>query len=225
MAASSPIVFLFDVDNTLLDNDRVTADLGGYLDQHFGAEARKEYFANFESLRRELGYADYLGALQRYRNGHPRNVRLLSLSAFLIDYPFADRRYPRALDGLKKCRASYTTAILSDGDVVFQPRKVRRSGIHEAVDGNVMIYIHKELELDDVEQRYPAEHYVFVDDKPRLVKAIKKYWGDRVTTVLPRQGHYAAEIGPNDPPPADIMIDRIGDFSVDEITRAALRPD
>jgi FMN phosphatase YigB (HAD superfamily) len=227
MPGVSSLVFLFDVDNTLLDNDRVTADLGSYLDQHFGLQARQEYFSIFETLRGELGYADYLGALQRYRTAHPRDVRLLNLSAFLIDYPFADRLYPSALDVLKKCRAIHPTAILSDGDVVFQPHKVRRSGIYDAVAGNVMIYIHKEQMLDDVEQRYPAEHYVFVDDKPRLAGAIKKYWGDRVTTVLPRQGHYATEISPNDPSPADVMIDHIGDLveiSVDDLKRIALRP-
>ena len=159
-------------------------------------DARKEYFDIFESLRSQLGYADYLGALQQYRIAHPRHVRLLDLSAFLIDYPFADRLYPGALDVLKKCAEKYPTAILSDGDVVFQPRKVRRAGIYDAVAGNVMIYIHKEQELEDVERRYPSDHYVFVDDKPRLTIAIKKYWRDRVTTVLPRQGHYAAEISP-----------------------------
>jgi FMN phosphatase YigB (HAD superfamily) len=217
--AKAPIVFLFDVDNTLLDNDRVTADLAAYLDEHFGAGARKEYFAIFESLRNELGYADYLGALQRYRIAHPEEVRLLNLSSFLIDYPFADRLYVGAIDLLYRCRDEYPTAILSDGDVVFQPRKIRQAGIHAAVAGQVMIYIHKEEELADVERRYPAERYVFVDDKPRLIRAIKNYWGPKVTTIWPRQGHYAAEIGNGTLAEADVTIEKIGDLRIGEIIR------
>jgi FMN phosphatase YigB (HAD superfamily) len=213
----APIVFLFDVDNTLLDNDRVTADLEAYLDEHFGGVARKEYFGIFETLRNELGYADYLGALQRYRVAHPEEVRVLNLSTFLIDYPFADRLYAGAIDLLYKCRDQYPTAILSDGDVVFQPRKIRQAGIHAAVAGQVMIYIHKELELADVEKRYPAERYVFVDDKPRLIRAIKKYWGECVTTVWPRQGHYAAEIGDGVLPEADVTIDHIAELNADRL--------
>jgi FMN phosphatase YigB (HAD superfamily) len=208
-----PLVFLFDVDNTLIDNDRITRDLSNHLEEDFGKEIRDRYFIIFEELRRELGYADYLGALQRYRNEHPLDVRLLRMSSYLIDYPFPDRLYPQALEVIKHCRAWGTAAILSDGDVVFQPRKVKQSGIHAAVDGHVLIYIHKEQSLADVEQRYPAQHYIFVDDKPRLVAAIKSHWKNRVTTIMPRQGHYAL-----DPKalaqfaPADIIIDHIADL-------------
>jgi FMN phosphatase YigB (HAD superfamily) len=210
---TEPLVFLFDVDNTLIDNDRITRDLSNHLEEDFGKEIRDRYFIIFEELRRELGYADYLGALQRYRNEHPLDVRLLRMSSYLIDYPFPDRLYPQALEVIKHCRAWGTAAILSDGDVVFQPRKVKQSGIHAAVDGHVLIYIHKEQSLDDVEQRYPAQHYIFVDDKPRLVAAIKSHWKNRVTTIMPRQGHYAL-----DPKalaqfaPADIIIDHIADL-------------
>ena len=206
-------MFLFDVDNTLLDNDRIVADIAGHLETRFGAESRRDYFAIFETLRTELGYADYLGALQRYRVEHPRDVRLLDMSAFLIDYPFADRLYPLVLEVIDRCRRWGTVVIVSDGDVVFQPHKVRRSGLQQAVGGHVLIYVHKERVLDDVEERYPAGHYIFVDDKPRLAAALKKHWGPRVTTVLPRQGHYAL-----DPqaaaayPPADITVARIGDL-------------
>jgi FMN phosphatase YigB (HAD superfamily) len=206
-------VFLVDVDNTLLDNDRVAADLRRHLEREVGHERQERYWAIFEELRGELGYADYLGALQRYRVEHPRDPHLVTVSAFLIDYPFANRLYPNSLDVLERFRAWGPTVILSDGDAVFQPRKVERSGLAEAVDGNVLIYIHKERELDDVEQRYPAEHYVLVDDKLRILTAVKQVWGDRVTTVFPRQGHYA-----RDPealaayPPADIGIERIGDL-------------
>lgn len=207
------VTFLFDVDNTLLDNDAVTADLKGYLESHFGNAARERYFAIFEQLRKELGYADYLGALQRYRIEQPHDVRLLELSTFLIDYPFQDRVYPGAIDVLAACRKLGPVAILSDGDVVFQPRKIRRAGLWDAVDGNVLIYIHKEEMLGDVAARLPSEHYVFVDDKLRLCDAIKKQWGDRVTTVFPRQGHYAV-----DPevlrkyPPADRSVEHIGEL-------------
>ncbi len=206
------MVFLVDVDNTLLDNDRITADLRQYLEREVGAEGGARYWALFEQLRAELGYADYLGALQRYRLEFPRDPRLLTVSGFLVDYPFADRLYPGALAVLERFRAWGETVILSDGDVVFQPRKVQRSGLARVVDG-VLIYVHKERELDDVERRYPAEHYVLVDDKLRILTAVKGVWGDRVTTVFPRQGHYA-----RDPevlatcPPADLTVDRIGDL-------------
>jgi FMN phosphatase YigB (HAD superfamily) len=211
--SASPVVFLVDVDNTLLDNDRITADLRRYLERELGHERQERYWAIFEALRAELGYADYLGALQRYRVEYPRDPHVLTVSTFLIDYPFANRLYPNSLDVLQRFRAWGPTVILSDGDAVFQPRKIERSALREAVDGNVLIYIHKERELDDVEQRYPAEHYVFVDDKLRLLTAVKQTWGRRVTTVLPRQGHYA-----RDPetlaryPPADVSVERIGDL-------------
>jgi FMN phosphatase YigB (HAD superfamily) len=213
MESTDGVVFLFDVDNTLLDNDRVEADLRRQLESQFGAESRDRYFAIFEELRTELGYADYLGALQRYRVEAMGDPRLLMMSAFLVDYPFANRLYPGSLDAVAYAGKFGRPVILSDGDVVFQPRKVLRSGLWEAVDGRVLIYIHKEQMLDDVKMRYPARHYCIIDDKLRILAAIKKQWGDRVTTVFPRQGHYAL-----DPkiiaayPPADITIERIGDL-------------
>ena len=213
MTARSPVVFLVDVDNTLLDNDHIAFDLKRHLEHEIGHERQERYWAIFEELRAELGYADYLGALQRYRVEYPRDTHVLTVSAFLIDYPFAHRRYPKALDVLARFRAWALTVILSDGDAVFQPRKVKVSGLGDAVDGRVLIYIHKERELDDVESRYPADHYVVVDDKLRILTAIKQVWGSRVTTVFPRQGHYA-----HDPaalaayPPADVSVERIGDL-------------
>lgn len=211
--APNQVVFLLDVDNTLLDNDRVIVDLMRHLEREVGHEREQRYWAIFEELRAELGYADYLGALQRYRVEYPRDPHLLTVSSFLVNYPFANRLFPNSLDVVERCKEWGPTVILSDGDVVFQPRKVERSGLFEAVEKNVLIYVHKELELDDVEHRYPAEHYVMVDDKLRILTAIKKVWGKRVTTVLPRQGHYA-----RDPailaryPPADISIERIGEL-------------
>jgi len=210
---AADVVFLFDVDNTLLDNDRVSADLKAYLDREAGTERQKRYWDIFELLRAEVGYADYLGALQRYRINYPRDPNLLTLSYFMIDYPFADRLFPNALDAVKHAGRFGTPVILSDGDVVFQPHKVRRSGLREAFADNVLIYIHKEFELEDIERRYPADRYVLIDDKLRILTAVKKIWGDRVTTVFPRQGHYALDPKVVDSyPPADYTIERIGDL-------------
>jgi FMN phosphatase YigB (HAD superfamily) len=207
------VVFLFDVDNTLLDNDRVAADLQSHLASEIDPKGAQEYWRIFEQLRGELGYADYLGALQRYRDKHPRVPHLVCVSEFLINYPFATRLFTDALKVIEHVQQWGPAVILSDGDVVFQPLKISRSGLGDAVSGRVLIYVHKEEELDDVERRYPAEHYVLVDDKLRILAAVKKIWGSRVTTVFVRQGHYAT-----DPkilasyPPADISIGRIGDL-------------
>ncbi len=213
MTTPDPVVFLLDVDNTLLDNDRITADLDAYLAHAFGEDNRDRYWKIFEALRVELGYADYLGALQRYRVGALNDPRLLSMSSFLVDYPFAERLYPGALDVIAHLRRWGPTVILTDGDVVFQPRKVQRSGLWDAVEGRVLIYLHKEQMLDAIEQRYPARHYVMVDDKLRILAAMKKIWGERLTTVFPRQGHYALD--PENSaayPTADITIERIGEL-------------
>ena len=211
--SSHAVVFLFDVDNTLLDNDRVTADLRRYLEREVGRERSDRYWAIFEELRSELGYADYLGALQRYRVECPYDTHLLAVSTYLVNYPFANRLFPNSLDVLEHCGRWGPTVILSDGDVVFQPRKVERSGLFEAVAGNILIYIHKELELQDVERRYPAGHYVMVDDKLRILAAMKEVWGPRLTTVFPRQGHYALDPAVTTKyPPADITVERIGDL-------------
>jgi len=212
----APTVFLVDVDNTLLDNDRIQDDLKRHLEREFGSKTRDRYWAILEALFVELGYRDYLGALQRYRAEHPQDVHLISMSSYLVDYPFANRLYPGALDVLERLRALGATVILSDGDVVFQPRKVQRSGIWEAVDGHVLIYIHKEEMLEDVERRYPAQHYVLVDDKPRILAAVKDAWGDRVTTIFPRQGQYARDA--KSYRPADLTIERIGDLVTHDLS-------
>ncbi len=211
--APPAVVTLFDVDNTLLDNDRIVADLRRYLGRSVGDQPQRRYWELFEQLRTELGYADYLGALQRFRVEHPHRPHLLEVSTFLLNYPFANRLFPASLDAVEQAWRWGPAALLSDGDVVFQPLKVHRSGLFEAVQGNVLIYVHKERELEDVAARHPAEHYVFVDDKPRLCAAIKAHWGARVTTVFPRQGHYAhdaAEVARY--PTPDVTIERIGDL-------------
>jgi FMN phosphatase YigB (HAD superfamily) len=213
MSATPRVVFLFDVDNTLVDNDRVQAHLKEHLAQTYGPATRDRYWDILEELREELGYVDYLGALERYRVEALHRPEVLRMSSWLVDYPFADRLYPGALDAVKHVQQWGTPVILSDGDAVFQPRKVERSGLWRTFDGRVLIYIHKEEELDDVARLYPADHYVMIDDKLRILSAVKKIWGERVTTVFPKQGHYAL-----DPeilaecPPADIELAKIGDL-------------
>lgn len=207
------VVFLFDVDNTLLDNDEVIIDLSEHLEREIGARRERSYWAIFERLRTELGYADYLGALQRYRSEYPHDPGVLAASRFLMNYAFAERLFPGALDVIERVKQWGSAVLLTDGDVVFQPRKIDRSGLNDAVNGCVLIYVHKETELADVEAQYPADHYVMVDDKLRILAAIKKIWDRRVTTVFVRQGHYAL-----DPkilaayPAADVSVERIGDL-------------
>jgi FMN phosphatase YigB (HAD superfamily) len=213
MTGTPKVVFLFDVDNTLLDNDRVQAELSEHLAQAYGAAARDRYWTIFEQLRGELGYADYLGALERYRLEDMHNPAVLRMSSWLVEYPFADRLYPGALEAVKHLQRWGPAVILSDGDAVFQPRKVERSGLWQAFENHVLIYVHKERELDDVERLYPADHYVMIDDKLRILAEMKRIWGERVTTVFPKQGHYALD--PKtlaDYPPADIRLDKIGDL-------------
>jgi FMN phosphatase YigB (HAD superfamily) len=213
MTKTSDVVFLFDVDNTLIDNDHVQAHLSEHLEQTYGAAARDRYWELFEQLRNELGYADYLGALERYRMEDLHRPELLRMSNWLVDYPFAERLYPRALDAVKHVQQWGTVVILSDGDAVFQPRKVERSGLWHLFDNRVLIYVHKEQELDDVGRLYPADHYVLIDDKLRILAAVKKIWGDNVTTVFPKQGHYALDSKTlAEYPPADIELASIGDL-------------
>jgi len=215
---TADVVFLLDVDNTLLDNDRIIVDLRRHLEREFGVDSADRYWAIFEGLRGELGYADYLGALQRYRSdaeqGGPDDQRLLLMSSFLVDYPFAERLFPRALEVVDYLGRFGPTVILSDGDVVFQPRKLQRSGLWDAVRGRVLIYIHKEQMLDAVQRHYPARHYVVVDDKLRILAAMKERLHERLTTVFPRQGHYAFDpINVAGYPSADLTVERIGDLA------------
>jgi FMN phosphatase YigB (HAD superfamily) len=228
---NSDLVFLLDVDNTLLDNDRVIADLRRHLEHEFGVASAQRYWASFEALRSELGYADYLGALQRYRfdaeRGAADDQRLLLMSSFLVDYPFVERLYPRALEVVANLGRFGTTVILTDGDVVFQPRKLQRSGLWDAVAGRVLIYVHKERMLDAMQRRYPARHYVMVDDKLRILAAMKGALQQRLTTVFPRQGHYAvdpAQVAAY--PGADLTIEHIGELAdLDVVRRLALPAD
>jgi FMN phosphatase YigB (HAD superfamily) len=213
MSKTAAVVFLFDVDNTLLDNDSVQNHLKAHLADAYGASARDRYWSILEGLRSELGYVDYLGALERFRIEEIHRPDVLRMSNWLIDYPFADRLYPGALDAVKHVQKWGPAVILSDGDAVFQPRKVERSGLWRAVDNRVLIYIHKECELAQVESLYPANHYVLIDDKLNILAAVKKIWGKRVTTVFPKQGHYAFDpklLTEN--PPADVELSKISDL-------------
>jgi FMN phosphatase YigB (HAD superfamily) len=214
------VITLLDVDNTMLDNDAVHRDLSRHLERQFGAASRDRYWAIFETLRGELGYADYLGALQRYRSEAPNDTRLLLMSGYLMDYPFAGRLYPGVLGALEQLGTLGPTVILSDGDVVFQPRKVQRSGLWEAVQGRVLIYIHKEEMLDEISRLYPAEHYIMVDDKLRILTAMKQQWGSRLTTIFPRQGHYALDpkVTASYPAP-DVSVDCIGDLATFDLSQ------
>lgn len=219
------LVFLLDVDNTLLDNDRFGADLGSRLEQSFGREARLRYFAIFEELRERVGFADYLGSLQAFRAGLDDDPQLLRMSEYLLEYPFADLLFPQALAAIDHLRSLGRPVVLSDGDVVFQPRKVQHAGIWDAVNGAVLIYVHKERVLDHVQQRYPASHYVMVDDKSNLLAKMKSMLGDQLTTVFVRQGHYAlaAESNAVQPPP-DRAIERIGDLMTLNSSDFKVRP-
>jgi FMN phosphatase YigB (HAD superfamily) len=213
MTQTPHIVFLFDVDNTLIDNDRVQADLSEHLEETYGTASRDRYWKIFEELRSELGYADYLGALERYRMEALHRPELLRMSGWLVDYPFADRLYPGALNAVRHVQQWGPAVILSDGDAVFQPRKVEQSGLWQAFKDRVLIYIHKEQELADVERLYPADHYVLIDDKLRILSAVKRIWGERVTTVFARQGHYAFDSKSlAEYPAADIELANIGDL-------------
>jgi hypothetical protein len=218
MAEPVDIAFLIDVDNTLLDNDEIQRDLRAHLEHAYGAQARDRYWELFQELWGELGYADYLGALERYRREDLHDPRILRLASWIVDYPFADRLYPAALEAVRHARRLAPAIIFSDGDAVFQPRKIERSGLWQAFGGHVLVYIHKEQELDDVEHWYPSRHYVLVDDKLRILDAVKKAWGEKVTTVFVKQGHYAFDATAlANYREADMVIERIG-----ELTRLGL---
>jgi FMN phosphatase YigB (HAD superfamily) len=225
MTGEADLVFLFDCDNTLLDNDRVHDDLDAQLRSTLGGEAATSYWSMFEQLRAELGYADYLGAVQKLRLTLQQDPRVLELSGFLLDYPFADRLYPDALEAVKHCATWGPTVILSDGDAVFQPRKLERSGIRAAVQGRVLIYVHKERMLEEMMRRYPARRYVMVDDKLRLLAAMKSAMNDELFTVFPRQGHYAHDAAAiRDLPPADLGIEHIGELVSHDFARLTAAP-
>jgi len=230
--AAKGVVFLLDIDNTLLDNDRFAADLGERLQRDFGTQGRDRYWMLYAHVRERLGYADYLTTLQEFRVGLDADPDLLQISQFILEYPFAERIYPDALDAVEQLSRLGTPVVLSDGDVVFQPRKVQRSGLWEAVQGRVLIYLHKQHMLAEVQRRFPAAHYVMVDDKPLLLAAMKRVLGDRLTTVFVRQGHYARDaVGQSIEPPPDVTIDRIGElarfdlqcFGLQRFTQAPMR--
>jgi FMN phosphatase YigB (HAD superfamily) len=209
----------------LLPYDTAVNDYLAEIRRTVSPEASRRYWEIFQSLAKELGYADYLGALKRYRLEDMHDPKLLHVSSYLLDYEFAERLFPHALAVIQYLSTRGTVVLLTDGDVVFQPRKILRAGLWEAVAGKVLIYIHKEQELREVEQRFPARHYVMVDDKLRILAAVKEYWRKRVTTVFAKQGHYATD--PNILavyPPADITLKHIYDLldcEVDTLIRAA----
>lgn len=225
MLNDAAVIFLLDVDNTLLDNDRFTSDLGERLENCFGAAQRARYWDIFAQKRAALGLADYLGSLQEFRAGLDDDPQLLGMSQFLLEYPFVSRLFPRALEAIAHLRTLGSPVVLSDGDIVFQPRKIQRSGIWDAVQGRVMIYVHKEKVLDHMQRRFPAKHYVMVDDKANLLAAMKSALGADLTTVFVRQGHYALAAESNSVIPApDLVIERIGDLLNHKLTDFKVRP-
>lgn len=213
------VVCLFDFDNTLFDNDGFRIALAAQLDKSFGKTEQERYWSIYDQRRDELGYADYLGSLEQFRIGSSDEAQLLQMSAFLLDYDFSSGVYLQSLETIARMRSVGLPVILSDGDIVFQPRKIQRSGLWEAVDGRVLVYVHKQDTLDAMQRRYPASHYVMVDDKPQILAAMKRTMGARLTTVFVRQGHYAAEADHQTiRPPPDLCIDQIGDLHIDQLT-------
>lgn len=211
--ASDSVICLLDFDNTLIDNDRIVADLLSYLQHEVGDTCRRRYWEIFEELRAKFDYTDYLGALQRFRDEHPHDPHLVSLSLFLLNYRFDKVLFPDTLRVVEHVNKWSRPVILADGDVLLQSHKLARSGVYDAVEKRVLICIHKENELDMVLERYPADHYVMVDDKLRILTAMKEKWGDRLTTVFPRQGHYALDpdiLGKY--PAADVTIESVGEL-------------
>ena len=225
MLNAASTAFLLDVDTTLLDNDRFAADLGDRVESCFGAAQRARYWDIFAQRRTALGLADYLGSLQEFRVGLDDDPQLLDMSQFLLEYPFTSRLFPRALEAIAHLRTLGSPIVLSDGDIVFQPRKIQRSGIWDAVEGRVMIYLHKEKVLDHMQRRFPAKHYVMVDDKANLLAAMKSVLGGQLTTVFVRQGHYALAAESNSVVPApDLVIERIADLLNHNSTDFKVRP-
>jgi len=211
-AALDPVFFLVDVDNTLFDNDRFAVELSAHLEKSFNVAERERYWSLHKKRWAEFGISDYLGTMQQFRQGLQNDPSLLQMSSFLLDFPFGDLLYPHALEVVKHMRSLGPASALSDGDMVFQPRKLQHSGIFDAFHGNALIYEHKQHELDLLQQRFPAQRYVMIDDKPNILADMKKVLGDRLTTVFVRQGRYAADASPELRSAPDMKIDAIADL-------------
>ena len=221
----SDVALLIDVDDTLFDNDAFERDVQTWLDREIGPGSADQYQRAFEAQRDARDYADFLGAVQRAWEASGRDPRWLRAGDFLLDYPFHDRLYPQALEALEHLAQVGTAWLITDGDGVMQPRKLRRAGLWDAVQGRVRIYVHKEQQLSDIQRTCGARHYVMVDDKPRILDAMKRGWRERVTTLQPLQGHYAlaeADATPRLPP--DLTVARIGLLARDDsVVLQALR--
>ena len=203
------VAFLLDVDNTLINNDKVKTDLEERVVRYAGPDTAPVFWQVYEQVRRELDYVDLPLTLNRFRAESPEVERFAELSAAVLFYPFEECLYPRTLEVIEHLREIGTVAIVSDGDPVFQPAKIARAGLAAAVDDRVLIYVHKEQQLDDVRRRIPAGRYVIVDDKPNILVAVKRELGDRAVAIHVRQGRYARETGEWH---ADIEIDSIADL-------------
>ncbi len=205
-------VFLLDVDNTLLDNDQVRTQLEAAVTDAVGPARATRLWEIYEAVREELDFVNFPETLERFSRECDEVACLGRLSSILYGFPFAECLYPGALQAIHHVKSLGLPVILSDGDQLFQRYKIRAAGLETAVDGRVLVYVHKEQSTDDIRKRYPATHYVMVDDKPRIHTAMKAVLGDQVTTVMVCQGKYAADPAQHDYPDPDVTLDSIQDL-------------
>ncbi len=206
-----PAVFLLDCDNTLLDNDALKADLDVRLRAFLGESLVERFWVVYEGVRGLRGTVDFPLTFERFREDLPDGATLERVRSIIMDYPFAEHVYPATLSTLRYLRRIGLPAIVSDGDSVYQPRKIERSKLADAVEGRVLVYVHKEEHLDEILARWPSDLYVMVDDKARILSATKERFPDRFVTVHVRQGHYGTDPERFAVPP-DVSIEHIGDL-------------
>ncbi len=209
------LVFLIDVDNTLIDNDAVKKDLDEHITVELGPALAARFWEIYEQARKERETVDIPLALSRLRTqtslADMDEQTYLHVHSIFDNYPFFERLYPGTLETLHYLRTLGLTVIVSDGDRFFQAEKIFASNLAEAVEGRVLIYIHKQQHLDEIVRQYPADHYVMIDDKPEILADTKELWGKRVTTAFVQQGKYAAEQKPPNFAP-DISVLHIADL-------------
>ncbi len=216
MTAPLRLTIFVDVDNTLIDNDAAKEEMDRRLVSVVGPEEAKRFWAVYEEVRREFGVVDIPRALARFEATSELDEenlgRRVALAEVFMDFPFREYLFPDALATLGHLRLLGRLALLSDGDEVFQPVKIARSGLADAVDGYVLVYPHKEAHHGELEAIFPADHYILVDDKLEVIGRFREQFTSPLTTVFVRQGKYATAAGPPPWPGADIVVERIGDL-------------
>lgn len=212
MSRIAPVAFLFDVDNTLLDNDRVRAELAETIERIVGPERGEAFWESYEQVRRDRDYVDYPNTIARFGRAFPDEVGYPDVADAILGYPYRAAVFPGAHDVLRQAQRVGPVAILTDGDPVYQPAKVARAGLTEAIDGPVLVFDHKEQHLAEVERRVPAERYVMVDDKPRILAAMSDRLGERMSTLHVCQGRYAHAAEHDEFPDADRTVDAIAEL-------------